>query len=225
MRYKVMWLMSWITMTLWLGNISGCSTPPVSQGVHDDAAADAAIQKEAQEWSKKWRPPADDVQPSQSAATTPVATTSVALTPKAGEATPDEVVTTPVRCGPMAAGDVCQVCQGEVACAPHQQQPIVTTTMNRGHWPQMVVKAEAGQTRHWPVYFNDCPVYASQADPAAAPGTEASIHAALADDRAAGASFVNMQAVPTQPIKAAFDLVTLPVRAIFNPPWVTNTSP
>ncbi len=234
MRYKVMWLSSLITMTLWLGNITGCSTPPVVENDQASAAAQNEAQTQAalEAWAKNWKPPTEEMPVEATTAAMPPVTEVTSTQPvtegmPTDEVTPVENDTTPARCGPMAAGDVCATCQGEKACSMHQPagQPILTPTMNRGHWPKIVVKTEAGQTRHWPVYFNDCPVYPAEADPGSAPGTEASIHAALANDRAAGASFENMQAVPTQPIKAAFDLVTLPVRAIVNPPMVTNTSP
>lgn len=133
-------------------------------------------------------------------------------------------IDTPSRCGPMAAGDGCDQCQGETACVRHQT-PILTPSINRSHWPKIQVESHGGQTRHGPIYFQDCPVHPREPDLARTAGTEAGIHAVLSGDRAVGYSRTNLQSMLTQPVKAAFDLIALPVRMVMDPPWTTNTTP
>lgn len=216
MRHRILWLWLWITVTLWLGNITGCSTPQ-QQAQHDPEASTQAM---VDAWAQQWKPPVD--------ASSASCCSQVDGSSKDGETcaatTCAECQPTPTRCGPMAAGDVCSDCQGETTCPAHTA-PIMTPTMQRDHWPAIHVQAHPGRTRHWPIYFQDCPMYNPEADPLAAPGTEASLRAALSDSKAENYSGNNVQAAVTQPIKAVFDLLAWPVRAFVNPPFVTNTTP
>jgi hypothetical protein len=99
---------------------------------------------------------------------------------------------------------------------------IPTTFEDRSAWNVITIAPADGRTTHWPVYFRDCPTQSQRIAPMTA---EAAFELHLAGDAAAGWSASNAADTVTQPLKFAFDLVTLPVQLILSPPLVNHTSP
>lgn len=87
----------------------------------------------------------------------------------------------------------------------------------------VVVGPESGATKHWPVYFHD--LEWQKQDPAANSQLISEQLTAALETRGKGSYTADM-AVDTvvQPAKFAFDLATLPVKMVVQPPWTTETT-
>lgn len=97
--------------------------------------------------------------------------------------------------------------------------------LDRSHWTKVTVSPDDGKTTHYPIYFRDCPLDAPVPNLSNLADTQAQLEAALQNPSAGNYSQTNLQGMATQPLKAAFDLLAVPVRKFIDPPLTPVTTP
>lgn len=93
---------------------------------------------------------------------------------------------------------------------------------DRSQWEVVEIGPVDGRTAHRPVYFRDASIEASRVHPA---NVEAAFEQYVDDGPGTVLTADNAAAILVQPLKAAWDLVTLPVQAVLTPPWSTVYTP
>jgi len=91
--------------------------------------------------------------------------------------------------------------------------------LDRRHWPIVVIRAPNGQVEHQPFYFEPVTMASGPARNTDAAPNETTVLEGASD----GGSLLAEAVVA--PLIFAGELVILPVRAIFDPPWSVHRAP
>lgn len=91
--------------------------------------------------------------------------------------------------------------------------------LDRRHWPVVVVREPAGQVEHQPYYFEPVDLASGTARGEGLDPTPATVLEGASDG---GSLLLEAAAAP---FVFVGELVILPVRAIFDPPWAVHRSP
>ncbi len=202
---KVSWLVFWVSMVLWFGNLWGCATPNVQQPHYNvSEPAPKAPSRDDYGRSVLARDDAEETVPVAFLQEQP----APAAPAPANEATKAETPRPADAPAPAPAGD-----------APSLKG------LDRSHWAKIKVKPDIGTTAHYPTYFKDCPF--DRAEPAIKESDPADVQleAALAGSQNHIWDWFHGQQMLAQPLKFGYDTVALLPRMVITPPWREATTP
>ncbi len=110
----------------------------------------------------------------------------------------------------------------EVAGEPQPGTPI---SMDRSHWPRIVITPADGSVTHDPHYVGSVPMRDDEVSPLHAPDPVWQIQEALIGADADNLSGENLTDLVTQPFIGLARMVLLPFQAVIQHPWADATSP
>lgn len=201
MTRRVLWLSLWITLTLWLGGLWGC-TGRNSAGLSRQVG-DWVEQRQAANWSTPVLPPP---QP----ASTPA--------PQAGQspqqADTGEKPIPAAQSGPAAT-----------TAAEQQARPGEKNILERWSWPAIIFRPAADPTAQLPAYFADCPIgWSPRQDKEADP--LASRSRPQESEQADNWNPTNALGAVVQPVKFGADIVLFPIKLVLlRPGGITQPVP
>ena len=212
MLEKVVWISFWVTLAYWLGGALGCA----GSGGQDQNYRVLEDDRELFDTE-----PHEDVDPGPASALEPPAVRDPVEPQGPHQAPPN---------APLAARYALLVGETEapaVATVSASGSGPSLLGVDRSHWEKTTIGPAIGDTEHLPTYFQDRGLWEPQPnpttvmnDPDADPDTW--LNAALDNPKAGSWSGSNAGGLVVQPVKFSFDVVTLPIRMLFKPPWTTE---
>ncbi len=208
MWHKVSWLVFWVSMVLWFGNMWGCAAPGMEQNYKVGEPERRSPSREDYGRSVLAREDADETlevafvqeQPAPAAPAAAAAPAATSDAPKADAPKPAD------------------------APAPAADAPSLNG-LDRSHWAKIKVKPDVGVTRHYPLYYKDCPFDRPEPAINESDSLDKQLEASLAGAENHSWDWFHGQQRLAQPVKFSYDTVLLLPRMLITPPWREKTTP
>jgi hypothetical protein len=212
MRHKVKWLVFWVSMVLWFGNIWGCTAPGEEQNYKSTAP------------ERPNRFERYDSQRTAPAEGQPAGTVYVAE--EVQPAAPPDTKPADVKAADPVPTNAAPAGTKTADAADSSETEPSLRGLDRSHWPKLKPRAEVGATYHGPVYYKDYPADRQEPKVNFSDPLEAQLQAALSGTRDHGLiDGHHALQLLSQPVKFGLDTILLPYRMVVTPPWKLVTTP
>ncbi len=245
-QYRVAWLVLGVTAAYWLGGMWGCTTtknnanhaaledrqptfevdgPGLASRQEIAAELDIALLDPAQAAHE-----AQLIEPNPSESVTKPQTDKMNHEPREMTVTEVERAVQSQEIQPTANHSEDRIIQETTLPETKRQPPIPSiSSLDRSHWPKIVIGPYDGTTQHHPYYFSDITSskYSRTGNSPAGSESDETVTRDVLDGGQSGhhSSDENTFGLLFQPLKFGVDLLLLPLNSLLHPPLSSVTTP